>query len=463
MHSWGVYMPTLEKNVAIAKSGVYEYGRNEIVRMLGITQDAIPSEHSGLAYFGVYRPAPVLAASVSKFTKLPAVLEHPGEAINGSNFREYTLGWTGDSAFAEYISDSDEVIIRSSLNLIDDEAVRAYRSGIREVSPGYKAEFKWSGGTAPDGKKYQIIMDSIESVNHLAMTRAARGGSDTSILDSRSYNPAMYAIKKFMRMVEDSDLGAFRDNIEYLMTNRAMVSDKDMKNAIEDFMSMTKDLPDTNEKAQLIRHLQDLPRLKDLDDESAKQAGAVIADLYEKLDADAMGDVVQSEDSMALFFGKGKKPLTKDAEPPVEAEKKPDEAPAEAAPAPEAQAPAAEAAPPAATEAPAEGAPVAEEQKTMTIDEVPESPDQMDESHVKYLLGELRALLAANRPQAAAEAPAEGMPAAATDGMTEGDKPKTSYTGDSKLFTSSTATMSAARKADDILASIGPIDKKRGK
>lgn len=456
-------MPTLEKNVAIAKSGVYEYRREEVIRMLGITKDSIPSEHSDLSYFGVYRPAPVLAASVSKFTKLPAVLEHPGEAITGANFREYTLGWTGDSAFAEYISDSDEVIIRSSLNLIDDEAVRAYRSGIREVSPGYKAEFKWSTGTAPDGKKYQIVMDSIESVNHLAMTRAARGGSDTAILDSRIHNPAIYAIKKFMRMVEDSDLGAFRDNIEYLMTNRAMVSEEDMKNAIEDFMSMTKDLPETNEKAQLIRHLQDLPRLKDLDDESAKQAGAVIANLYEKLDADAMGDVAQSEDSMALFFGKGKKPLTKDAEAPVEAEKKPDEAPAEAAPAPEAPAPAAEAAPPDAPEVPSEGAPVAEEQKPMTIDEVPESPDQMDESHVKYLLGELRALLAANRQQAPAEAPAEGMPAAATDGMTEGDKSKTSYTGDSKLFTSSTATMNAARKADDILASIGPIDKKRGK
>lgn len=189
--------------------------------------------------------------------------------------------------------------------------------------------------------------------------------------------------------------------------------------------------------------------MRDLDDVSAQQAGDVIADLYEKLDADAMGDVGQSEDSMAKFFGRGK---VKDSEPTPDKgsveevkEKKIGDAEPPAAPAPD-MAPEAAAAPMA-------------QAKPMSIDEVPENPDDMDETHVKYLLGELRGMLKAGRP--GEEAPTA---AAATDAPTNpagGERHMHFHVGDS-LFSSSQATQAAAKKASEILASIAPTSK-RGK
>ena len=59
--------------------------------------------------YKVYRPAPVLAAACKKFASLPLTHHHPKTPVDGQNFRNIAIGWTGESPEVDYIAETDEV------------------------------------------------------------------------------------------------------------------------------------------------------------------------------------------------------------------------------------------------------------------------------------------------------------------------------------------------------------------
>ena len=136
------------------------------------------------AVAGVYRPAAVLAQACDKFKNLPLTHHHPRTPVDGANFRDLAVGWTGENPTIDYISDTNEVGIRSTCMLYDDEALRAYENGEIQLSPGYVAVFEWSKGKAPSGDEYDIIMKEITDVNHLALLPAGRGGEYAVVMDN---------------------------------------------------------------------------------------------------------------------------------------------------------------------------------------------------------------------------------------------------------------------------------------
>ena len=177
----------LHKSVVIAKSGIYKYARQELAGFSGLDAK-IPDQHTSKTIFNVFRPPEVLDAAQKMFIRQPATVEHPPEFITSDNYQKYAVGWTGDSVRVEKHANGHDVMIRSSLNLLDKDALNAYDEGIREVSPGYKATFAWQDGETMDGLPYQIVMKEITEVNHLALTEAGRGGKDASITDSKGDN-----------------------------------------------------------------------------------------------------------------------------------------------------------------------------------------------------------------------------------------------------------------------------------
>lgn len=136
----------LVKDVVIARSGIYKYGDNELK---GMGLDSVPEKYKNKHVFNVYRPAIVLEKAADKFVRLPLTLEHPRDMVDGTNFKKYAVGFTGDSSFTKIIKGKDdELAIQSTLTLIDNSAVRAYYTGTVEVSPGYSAIFDWQEGKA---------------------------------------------------------------------------------------------------------------------------------------------------------------------------------------------------------------------------------------------------------------------------------------------------------------------------
>jgi len=284
----------LVKNVAIAKSGIYKYARSELPSLMGDSATP-PSIHQGLGVFSVYRPATVLARAVDRFVRLPLTLEHPSEMIDGSNFKRYAVGFTGDSATVDMTNDKQEVLIKSTLAIIDNSAVRAYYGRTIEVSPGYTADFKWEDGVAPSGEPYQIAMTNITSVNHLAITRYGRGGSAACILDSLGDMPMqrksglIYAVRKLLG-VKDAGKG-FCDQVVDLINDRAKIDEKEIAKRVQVLRDSIVDLPVSDGKAKLDRFVEDLDRIKEESDESASEIVKIVNGLYTTLDAAAVEDV----------------------------------------------------------------------------------------------------------------------------------------------------------------------------
>jgi len=185
-------MPEL-KNIRIAVSGIYDYAKEELPTLRLSLQNA-PDWVEDKRLYQVYRPAAVLAAACEKFKSLPLVHNHPATPVDGQNFRDLAVGWTGENPTVDYIEEADEVGIRSTMMMYDDEALQAYERGEIQLSPGYLADFEWKKGTAPNGQEYDIIMREITDVNHLALLRAGRGGEYAGVLDQAPKTKSVFDI-----------------------------------------------------------------------------------------------------------------------------------------------------------------------------------------------------------------------------------------------------------------------------
>ena len=92
-------------------------------------------------------------------------------------------------------------------------------------------------------------------------------------------------------LTTDNDMGKFRDKLTELVEQKGSLSDEDVVKRVDELKEMTIDLPDDDEKAKLDRFLEDFKSVKEQDDAAAKEAAGMVADLFEKLDTEAMKDV----------------------------------------------------------------------------------------------------------------------------------------------------------------------------
>ncbi len=183
------------KNIRIAVSGIYDYAKEEIPTLrIPLPGQGAPDWVEDKRIYKVYRPAAVLAAACGKFANLPLTHHHPDRPIDGQNFRASAVGWIGEHPEVDYIGETNEVGIRSTCVLYDDEALRAYGNGEIQLSPGYVAKFEWQQGKTPDGQEYDIIMREITDVNHVALLPAGRGGEYAVVMDGAGKEPSVFDI-----------------------------------------------------------------------------------------------------------------------------------------------------------------------------------------------------------------------------------------------------------------------------
>ena len=204
------------KNIRIAISGIYDYAFEELPSLqLPLPGHGAPEWVEKKRVYKVYRPSTVLQAACSKFKLLPLTHHHPKTPVDGSNFRELALGYTGENPFIDYLEDKDEVGIRSTLLIYDDEALNAYDSGEVQLSPGYVAEFEWNKGQTPKGEEYDIVMKKITDVNHLALLPCGRGGSDAVVMDNAAKRLTIFdLVKKTSDGAPEGNDNASKDHVK---------------------------------------------------------------------------------------------------------------------------------------------------------------------------------------------------------------------------------------------------------
>lgn len=131
----------------------------------------------------VFRPeAEVFAVdSLATAAHIPITLDHPAEMVDAGNVLQYRRGGTG----GEVLRDGD--FMRIPLRIEDAGAVTSVRTERKEFSLGYAADLKLEAGVF-DGQAYDASVTNIR-YNHLAACRAARGGPELRIIDSRPDAP----------------------------------------------------------------------------------------------------------------------------------------------------------------------------------------------------------------------------------------------------------------------------------
>lgn len=111
-------------------------------------------------------------------------------------------------------------------------------------------------------------------------------------------------------MTTDNDMGMFREKLTELVEKKDSFPDEEVASRVEELKAMTNDLPDEDEKAKLSRFLEDFKSVKEQDEATAKEAASMVADLFEKLDTEAMKDVPEaSEEENVEETGEVKGPL----------------------------------------------------------------------------------------------------------------------------------------------------------
>lgn len=203
------------KNIRIAVSGIYDYALEELPTLrLPLPGQGAPDWAEKKQIYKIYRPAFVLAAACDKFKMLPLTHHHPNTPVDGQNFRKLAVGYTGENPFIDWIKDTDEVGIRSTVMIYDDEALDAYERGEIQLSPGYVASFEWQKGKAPDGQEYDIVMKEITDVNHLALLPAGRGGEYAVVMDGAKKEPSVFDLARTKDGAPKGNDNASKDHVK---------------------------------------------------------------------------------------------------------------------------------------------------------------------------------------------------------------------------------------------------------
>ena len=100
-------------------------------------------------------------------------------------------------------------------------------------------------------------------------------------------------------MTTDNDMGMFRTKLDELVASKDSLSDEEVAAKVDELKGFTADLPGDEEKAKLDRFLDDFKAVKEQDEAAAKEAAGMVADLFEKLDTEAMKDVPEPAEEAA--------------------------------------------------------------------------------------------------------------------------------------------------------------------
>lgn len=163
-------------HVCLCRSGIQYYSYNDVVRFFG-KEPPYKKE-----WYREMRPAHVVVEAKKLCDSLPICREHPDVWVDKTNFSTLAGGVTGEHVDVERLADEAEIGLYSTLNFFTETLQDYYDNGNVEVSLGYNCEKHFVDN--PEEVGYDIILDKITEVNHLALTQRGRGGEHVAVLDS---------------------------------------------------------------------------------------------------------------------------------------------------------------------------------------------------------------------------------------------------------------------------------------
>lgn len=159
----------LAAEARVARTGIQNYLAGE----LGLDGD--PNR-----VIRVYRPPEEVFAvdSMASYAHRPITIEHPSKLVDSKNWKEHATGQTGDEVMR------DGEFVRVPILLMDNDAIEAWKRGVKELSMGYTMDLDVVDGVTPEGESYDAVQRNLR-MNHLALVAQARGGSQLKLGDNK--------------------------------------------------------------------------------------------------------------------------------------------------------------------------------------------------------------------------------------------------------------------------------------
>lgn len=167
-----------QKGVILCRSGIQMYHKSEL------NWDSLGTPKEDKEWYREYRPANVIVKAKDLCKALPVTKEHPVDWVTPDNWKELAGGTTGNEVEVVALDGESEgeIGLQSDITFYDRDLYNYYEEGNHEDSLGYTCKKHLVDN--PDEVGYDIILDEITEVNHLAITKAGRGGSSVAVIDS---------------------------------------------------------------------------------------------------------------------------------------------------------------------------------------------------------------------------------------------------------------------------------------
>lgn len=285
-----------QKDVILCRSGIQIYYKSEVASF--ITEDNKPAVEK--EWYREYRPANVIVKAQDLFKSLPVTKEHPSEWVTPENFTQLA-GGTLDKEISVVALDGEsegEIGLKSNITFYTKDLHDYYLEN-KEVSVGYTCKKHFVDN--PEEVGYDIVLDEITEVNHLAITRAGRGGSSVAIIDSiigglkpmRTGIFAWLASKK-QKLVQDSVPSSFGKEVLEAVKNSKGTTEEELAGEMKGVLDSMAILKDCEAKDKLVDVVKDCFDNKEMALANEAELTSTLDSMWIDIHGDSLSEIAKA-------------------------------------------------------------------------------------------------------------------------------------------------------------------------
>ncbi len=283
-----------QKDVILCRSGIQLYHKSEVASF--ITEDNKPPVEK--AWYKEYRPANVIVKAKDLFKSLPVTKEHPDVWVDSTNFNELA-GGTLDKEIDVVALEGEaegEIGLKSNITFYTDELYNYYLNN-KEVSAGYTCKKHFVDN--PEEKGYDIELDELTEVNHLAITRKGRGGSEVAVIDSiiggiRPMRTGIFAFLKSKKQAVNDSNFSFGKTVLEAVKNSKGTTEEELAGEMKGVLDSMSILKDCEAKTKLVDVVKDCFDNKEMALADEAELTATLDSMWIDIHSDSLGEIAKA-------------------------------------------------------------------------------------------------------------------------------------------------------------------------
>ena len=293
-----------QKDVILCRSGIQLYSAKELESW--ITENNKPPKPKKI--YKEYRPASVIVKAKDKFRSLPVTKEHPDVWVNPDNWKDLAGGVLDKEVDVVALEGESEgeIGLKSNVTFYTNELYEYYLNN-KETSVGYTCKKHFVDN--PEEVGYDILLDEIVEVNHLAITRAGRGGSSVAVIDSiigglKPMRTGFFAFLSSKKAVNKDSAPSFGKEVLEAVKNSKGTTEEEIAGEMKGVLDSMSELKDCEAKDTLMNVVKDCFDNKDKVLANEDEVVSTLDSMWVDIHSDSLGEIAKA------FAKLGSKPST---------------------------------------------------------------------------------------------------------------------------------------------------------